>query len=86
MLLKFIKGILRDRKNDSKVLNKFALEFGKCLEGIIECMRKRQKCARCYYFDTKKTIVCTGVRILDGRKERKPFVKNSNKWLFLLVF
>lgn len=60
MLLKFIKGILRDRKNDSKVLNKFALEFGKCLEGIIECMRKRQKCARCYYFDTKKDYCMYG--------------------------
>lgn len=60
MLIRFIKGILCDRKNGSKALSKFALEFSDCLRGIIECMKKRQKCTGCYYFDTKKDYCMYG--------------------------
>ncbi|WP_342759517.1 hypothetical protein [Kineothrix sedimenti] len=54
MLFKFIRGILRDRKNGSKILNKFMFELLDSTNGLTACIVKRQKCTGCYYYDIKK--------------------------------
>lgn len=60
MFFRFIRGILHDRKNGSKILNKYIAEIIDCISGIIKCMKKRQKCNGCYYFDTKKDYCMFG--------------------------
>lgn len=60
MFFKFVSGILRDRKNGSKILNEHIAEIIDCIRGLIKCLEKRQKCNGCYYYDSKKDYCMFG--------------------------
>lgn len=54
MLLKFIRGIIIDRKNGGKILEKHLFEIADILNCMVNCVEKRRKCMGCYYYDNKK--------------------------------